>query len=291
MKKTKPKNEWSQLLKELSSIWFAPEVLNEVSKYIKRFFKERAEHYYDVDEFGMDPNLVENIRPLFQFLYHDYWNVDVKGVKNIPDKGRALIVSNHSGGIPFDGTMINMAVYNEHPKSRNVRFLLEDFVYHFPHLGTFITRMGGVRACPENTVRLLEKENLVAIFPEGIKGIGKLHKDKYKLQRFGRGGYVKIAIETKTKIIPTAVIGAEETYPILWKTTILSKPLGIPYFPVTPTFPILGPLGMIPLPAKWEIRFGRPIDCSIYKKSDAEDDLLIFRINQKVKSEIQKLLK
>ena len=278
------------LLRELSSIWFTPELAKEVLNYLHQFFAEREEHYFDVDEFGMDPALLESLRPLFQFLYHTYFRVSVEGVKHVPRKESAIIIANHSGGLPFDGTMLNMALYNEHPHSRNLRFLVEDFVYHFPFLGTFIQRTGGVRACPENAERLLKKKNLVAVFPEGLKGIGKLYKHRYQLQRFGRAGYARLAIRSRSTIIPTAVIGAEETYPILWKSTILSKPLGIPYFPVTPTFPLLGPLGMIPLPSKWVILFGKGIDCREYRPKDANDDILIHRINQKVRDQIEKMI-
>lgn len=244
-----------------------------------------------MDEFGLDLKLVESLRPIFQFLYHNYWKVEVEGIRNIPLKDRALIVANHSGGLPFDCIMLDMAIYNEHPYSRNLRFLVEDFVYHFPFLGTFITRIGGVRACPENATRLLMKNNLVAVFPEGIKGIGKLYKNRYKLQRFGRGGYVRIAIKSSSMIVPTAIIGAEEIYPIIWKTTVLSKLFGIPYFPATPTFPLLGPLGLIPLPSKWMIIFGKPIDCSKYKKKDADNDLLVFNINYRTRAEIEKMIR
>lgn len=298
MKRRKNKKGESSVLKEcgelfadLTSIWFTPELTSDIGRIIQNYFAKRAEHYYDVDEFGMDPVLVETLRPLFQFLYHHWWRVSTQGIKNIPERGRALIVANHSGALPFDGAMINTAVYNEHPASRDVRFLVEDFVYHFPFLGTFISRTGGVRACPENAERLLSAGKLIAVFPEGIKGIGKPFKDRYKLERFGRGGYIRIAIRSESKIIPTAVIGAEETYPIVFKTTVLSKPLGIPYFPVTPTFPLLGPLGLIPLPSKWLIIFGKPIDCSRYKPSDADNDLLIHRLNEKVRNEIQKMIK
>lgn len=295
MRKTKSKKENAilecfELLKDISTLWFTPELANKAVAYIHKFLVGRKKHYFDVDEFGMDANLVESLRPLFQFLYHSYWRVGVTGIGHIPPRNRALIVANHSGGIPFDGIMLNMAVYNEHPRSRNVRFLVEDFVYHFPFLGTFISRTGGIRACPENAVKLLARDNVIAVFPEGLKGIGKLYKNRYKLQRFGRGGYVRIAIASKSKIIPTAIIGAEETYPILWKTTILSKPLGLPYLGITPTFPWLGPLGLIPLPSKWQIIFGKPIDCGKYKPKDADNDLLVFRINEKVKDEIQKMI-
>lgn len=255
-----------------------------------KYRKHREIDCHKIDEFGMDPDFIRTIRPFFQFMYHDYWRVSVQGVENVPDRGQAMIVANHSGGIPFDGSMLHLAVFNEHPRKRIVRPLVEDFVYHFPFLGTLMSKTGGVRACPENAERLLEKDNIIAVFPEGIKGIGKLFKDRYKLLRFGRGGYVRIAIKTGAKIIPTAVVGAEETYPIIAKTTLLSKPFEIPYFPITPTFPLLGIFGLIPLPSKWIILFGKPIDCSKYKPLDAENDLLVFKINEKVRSEVEKLI-
>jgi len=283
-------HDWLNLVNNVASTWFTPELVHEVSKKAEKYIKKGKDHYYDIDEFGMDPLLIDSLRPFFQFFYENYWKVDVVGIKNIPAKSKALIVSNHSGAIPFDGIMLNMAVFNEHPKSRDLRFLVEDFVYHFPFLGTFIQRTGGIRACPENAEKLLKVNNLVAVFPEGIKGIGKLYKERYKLHRFGRNGYVKIAIKAQSKIIPTAIIGAEETYPVLAKSTFLSKPFGIPYFPITPTFPLFGPLGAIPLPSKWIILFGKPIDCSQYKKSDANNNLLAYKINQRVRRSIKKMI-
>ncbi len=267
--------------------WFQPQLFQEtLFKVVQVYFLQKATES-TVDDFGMDPKVVEAVRPLFQFLYKDYWRVSVHGGKNIPAKGRGLIVGNHSGMLPYDASMIHMAVYNEHSVKRLVRFLVEDFVYHFPFLGTFIHRIGGVRACPENATWLLKKENLVIVFPEGVKGLGKSYEDRYQLQRFGRGGFVRLAIRTKTPIIPCAVIGAEEIHPILWKSQILAKSMGIPYLPVTPTFPLLGPVGLIPFPTKWEIIFGKPISFSKYKPKDAEDDLLVHTLAEKVRTQIQ----
>lgn len=242
------------------------------------------------DEFGMDPDLVEAVAPFFQFLYEDYWRVDVKGIGNIPIRGRCLLVANHSGGLPYDGSMVTVACLNEHPAHRNVRFLVEDFVYHFPFMGTFMNRMGAVRGCPENAIELLKRGNLVLVFPEGVKGLGKLYAERYQLKRFGRGGFIKIAIKTKTPIVPVAIIGAEEIYPIIWKSSLLAKALGIPYLPVTPTFPWLGPAGLIPLPTKWRIHFGKPISFKHYKSSQAEDGLLVQNLTEKVRGQIQKML-
>ena len=155
--------------------------------------------------------------------------------------------------------MSGLGVNKEPPTRRSIRFLVEDFVYLSPFMGTFMSRIGGVRACPENATWLLKKGELVVVFPEGVKGLGKLYRDRYQLQRFGRGGFIRLAIKTGAPIIPTAVIGAEEIHPTIWKSSILAKSMGIPYLPVTPTFPWMGPLGLVPFPTKWEIIFFNPI--------------------------------
>ncbi len=201
-----------------------------------------------VDEFGRDLAVVDAVRPVFDFLYDRYWRVKTKGTHHLPRRGPALIVANHSGSLPYDGAMIHMAIYRNHPHRRMSRFLVENVVQYMPFVGTFITRCGGVRACRENAERLLRAGELVTVFPEGIKGIGKLYRDRYQLARFGRGGVIRLAIETGVPIIPCSVIGAEEIHPILWKAKPLAKLLGLPYIPVTPTFPWMGPLGLLPLP-------------------------------------------
>lgn len=246
---------------------------------------------YDVDEFGMDPAFIEKLRPVFNFLYYNYWRVSVDGLTNVPSEGRGLIVSNHSGTLPYDGAMIAASIINEHASRKDVRFLVEDFVYHFPFLGTLMYRIGGVRACPENAERLLSKEHLVTVFPEGIKGIGKNYKERYRLQRFGRGGFIKLALRMNSPIIPTAVVGAEEIHPLIYKSTLLARPFGIPYIPVTPTLPWLGLLGFIPLPSKWMIVFGEPIRFAPkYGPKDAEDQLLVNRLSEMVRCKIQDML-
>ncbi|MBI4124521.1 MAG: acyltransferase family protein [Deltaproteobacteria bacterium] len=279
----------SQDLLKLLREWFRPEEMKGTLVRLGGLLL-LARREGKTDEFGMDPALVEALAPLFQFLYEDYWRLDVKGIGNIPIRGRCLLVANHSGGIPFDGSMVTVACLNEHPSHRNVRFLVEDFVYHFPFMGTFMNRLGAVRACPENAVELLKRGNLVLVFPEGVKGLGKLYSERYQLKRFGRGGFIKIAIQTKTPIVPVSVIGAEEIYPIIWKSSLLAKALGIPYLPVTPTFPWLGPAGLIPLPTKWRIQFGKPISFKNYKPAQAEDGLLVQNLTEQVRGEIQKML-
>ncbi len=259
--------------------------------FLKTLWFGSREESYEFDEFGMDPAFARRVKPLFDFLFYNYWRVTVKGVENIPSKERGLIVPNHSGTLPYDGAMIRVAVENEHPSRRDVRFLVEDFVYHFPFLGNFMYRIGGVRACPENADRLLSKGHLVTVFPEGVKGIGKHYKNRYRLQRFGRGGFIKLALKTGSPVIPTAVIGAEEIHPLIYKSTVLARPLGIPYIPITPTLPWLGLLGLIPLPSKWTIIFGEPIRFSPkYGPKDAEDQLLVNRLSEMVRGRIQEMI-
>ena len=242
------------------------------------------------DDFGMDPQFIQKVKPLFDFLYYNYWRVSPIGLENIPSNGRGLIVANHSGTLPYDGAMICESIVNDHPSRRSVRFLVEDFVYHFPFLGTFMYRIGGVRASQENAERLLNQENLVVVFPEGVKGIGKHFKYRYRLQRFGRGGFIKLAMRTGASIIPTAVIGAEEIHPIIYKSTVLAKPFKVPYLPITPTLPTLGPLGLVPLPSKWSIIFGKPIDFSVYGPKAVNDNLLVNKLSEMVRNQIQEMV-
>ncbi len=287
----RPPEDWGALLKKLSSR------LDNLEKQLAAFQPPTRpkppprEENFEFDDFGMDPTFVRRIKPIFDFLYYHYWRIGVTGIKNVPNEGRGLIVANHSGTLPYDGSMIAVAVENEHPLRREVRFLVEDFVYYFPFLGTLMYRIGGVRACPENAERLLEKDRLIVVFPEGVKGIGKHFKNRYRLQRFGRGGFIKLALQTGSPIIPTAVIGAEEIHPILYKSTVLAKPLGIPYLPITPTLPWLGPLGLIPLPSKWTIFFGEPLDFHRqYGSEAAEDQLLVNRLSEQVRMKIQEMI-
>lgn len=242
------------------------------------------------DMFGMDPVFIETLRPIFQFLYHIYFRVEVRGIDGIPSKGPAIIVANHSGALPYDGVMIHLAVFNEHPSGRIVRFLVEDFVFNTPLLGSFVAKCGGVRACHENATTLLGQGSLVVVFPEGVKGIGKTYDERYRLKRFGRGGFVRLAMRTGAPIIPVAAIGAEEIHPIIWKSRLLARPFGIPFIPFTPTFPWLGLFGLVPLPSKWRIVFGKTISFDKFRPSDAENERLVNRHANKIKGIVQKMI-
>jgi 1-acyl-sn-glycerol-3-phosphate acyltransferase len=243
----------------------------------------------EVDDFGFDPVYERKVQPLFDFLYDKYFRVEAVGLDNIPSEGRCLLVANHSGTLPYDGVMIKVAVKREHPAKRDTRWLAEDFIFHFPFLGSISNRIGAVRACQENAERLLRKEALVAVFPEGVKGIGKLFKDRYHLQRFGRGGFIKLCLRTGTPIVPVAVIGAEESNPMIGRIEYLSKAIGVPYIPVTPTFPLLGPFGLLPAPTKWKIVFGSRIALD-HGAEAAEDEILVGKLAEEVRSTIQGML-
>ncbi len=244
----------------------------------------------EVDDFGFDPIYDQKARTILEFLYARYFRVETTGIERVPARGRCLLVANHSGTLPLDGVMIKTAVKLEHPAPRDVRWLTEDFIYHMPFLGSIMNRLGAVRACQENAERLLGKEQLCAVFPEGVKGIGKLFGERYRLQRFGRGGFIKLCLRTNTPIVPVAVVGAEETNPLLFKIEYLAKALGLPYVPITPTFPALGPLGLLPAPTKWQIHFGEPIDFGGYGRDAADDDLLVGKLAERVRATIQSML-
>ena len=275
---------------KLFNFWFTSPTYRKVWDFYQLWKYRDEKQYYEVDEFGMDEATLDLVRPIFQFMFYEYFRAEVEGSENIPKNGPALLIANHSGGIAYDGVMINLAVYNTHPDKRYVRFLVDDFGYYLPFLGTFLQRTGGIRACHENALRLLDHGHLILVFPEGVKGISKLFDERYQLQRFGRGGYVKLAMRTGVPIIPTAVIGAEEIHPMIWKSEKLGKIMGMPYFPFTPTFPWLGPLGIVPLPTKWKIIFDKPVSFSKYSAKDAEKPHLVEKVSEQIKEKIQALI-
>jgi 1-acyl-sn-glycerol-3-phosphate acyltransferase len=262
--------------------------LESLARLWSRFYF--AWHSDEVDEFGYDPKFTETILPFFEFLYTVWWRVQTEGIDNVPRTGPALIVANHSGVLPWDGIMINLAVRHEHPARRACRMLALDMFALLPFLAPLLAQSGAVRANPENAERLLRKGELVGVFPEGVKGVGKRFKDRYKLARFGRGGFIRIALRTGAPIVPCAVVGAEEIHPALAQMNWLGKPLGLPYVPITPTFPLLGPLGFVPLPSKWSIEMGEPLRMDEYGPDAAEDPMLVNRLSERVRGTIQAMV-
>ena len=258
-----------------------------VQKWGRKGLRSRAE---EVDEFGLDRSFDAKLRPVLDFIYRRYFRIQTEGIENVPSEGRGVVVGNHSGSIPIDGLMLRTALRTDHPASRDLRWLAEDFLFYLPFAGVFMNRAGAVRACQENAERLLSRDNLIAVFPEGVQGIRKLFRDRYQLQRFGRGGYIRLCLRTRAPLIPCAIIGGEEASPLLYRFDALADLLRIPYLPVTPTFPALGALGLVPAPTKWRIKFGEPIPFDNYGPEAADDDLLVGRLSERVRTTIQSML-
>ncbi len=246
---------------------------------------------YAEDPWGFDEQFAEAVRPLFEFLFDGYWRVDATGVENVPAAGRALLVANHAGSLfPFDASMAAVAIREQHPAHRWTRFMVLDWAFVLPYLSAFMRRVGGVPAKPENATSLLERDQLVIAFPEGVKGTGKPFSQRYRLQRFGRGGFIEVALRTRSPIVPVAIVGSEEIYPKLAESGPLARLIGAPFVPITPTFPLLGPLGLVPLPSKWRMEFGEPIDLSGHGPEDAEDRRLVFELSERVRETVQEML-
>jgi 1-acyl-sn-glycerol-3-phosphate acyltransferase len=250
------------------------------------FARRRLLREYEVDEFGFDPELNSAlIMPAALALYRNWFRVSMRGLEHIPDSGAALIVANHSGVLPVDAVMLQAGIFAEHPGHRTLRLLGADLVYTLPGLASLARRSGHTRADPEQAHQLLTAGQLVGTFPEGFKGIGKPFSERYRLQRFGRGGFVRTAVQAKAPIIPCAIVGAEEIYPMIGNAEALAKALRLPYFPVTPLFPWLGPLGAVPLPSNWIIEFSKPVPtCDL---TVGDDDEQLADVADQVRDTIQ----
>jgi 1-acyl-sn-glycerol-3-phosphate acyltransferase len=254
------------------------------------FLRRRLTGDYQVDEYGFDPELTEHVLlPGLRLLYRHWFRVEVSGIENVPTDGSALLVANHSGTIALDAAMLSVAVHDEHPADRYLRLLGADFVFSTPLVAEMARKSGATLACNPDAERLLQSGELVGVFPEGFKGVGKPFSERYKLQRFGRGGFVSAALRTGAPIVPVSIVGAEEIYPLIGDLKPLARLLGLPYFPVTPLFPLLGPLGMIPLPSKWLIEFGEPID-TVGLAANADDPMVVFNLADQVRETIQQTL-
>ncbi|SCF02716.1 1-acyl-sn-glycerol-3-phosphate acyltransferase [Micromonospora echinospora] len=254
------------------------------------FLRRRLAGDYEIDEFGFDPELTGAVlHPLLRVLYRDWFRTEVAGLEHVPADGAGLVVGNHSGTVALDALILSAALHDQHPARRYLRLLGADLVFRMPVVSELARKSGGTVACNPDAERLLRNGELVGVFPEGFKGIGKLYADRYKLQRFGRGGFVSAALRTGTPIVPVAIVGAEETYPMLADVKPLARLLKLPYFPITPTFPWLGPLGLVPLPSKWLIEFCPPIPTA-HLTDSADDPLVVFNLADQVRETIQQTL-
>ncbi|NYT95495.1 acyltransferase family protein [Salinispora sp. H7-4] len=254
------------------------------------FLRGRLAGDYEIDEFGFDPQLTSSVfHPLVRLLYRDWFRTEVTGLEQVPDVGAGLVVANHSGTVALDALILSAIIHDQHPQRRFLRLLGADLVFRMPVVSAVARKGGGTVACNPDAERLLDSGELVGVFPEGFKGTGKLYAERYKLQRFGRGGFVSAALRTGTPIVPVAIVGGEETYPMLADVKPLARLLKLPYFPVTPTFPWLGPLGMVPLPSKWLIEFCPPI-ATEHLTDSADDPLVVFNLADQVRETIQQTL-
>jgi nucleoside-diphosphate-sugar epimerase/1-acyl-sn-glycerol-3-phosphate acyltransferase len=255
------------------------------------FLARRLTGDYQVDEFGYDPELVEHVlAPVLRPLYRRWWRVRTLGLEHIPSSGSALVVGNHAGTLPFDAMMVALAIYDEHPAHRVLRMLAADLAFTLPLVAPLARKSGNTLACEDDAERLLRAGDLVGVWPEGYKGLGKPFRDRYRLQRFGRGGFVELALRTGTPIVPVAVVGSEEIYPMVGNLRRIARLLGLPYLPVTPTFPLLGPLGAVPLPSQWVIEFCPPIETSGYGPDAVLDPMVVFDLTDQVRDTIQRTL-
>lgn len=246
---------------------------------------------HQADEFGFDPDFNASVlMPLAAVLYRNWFRVRMRGLENVPDSGAALVVANHAGVLPIDMVMVQAGLYYEHRQHRNLRLLAADLIYQLPLLAPLARKSGHTPASPGQAARLLGAGELVGVCPEGFKGTGKPFGERYKLRRFGRGGFAASAIRAGAPIIPCAIIGAEEIYPMIGNARGLARLLGLPYFPLTPLFPWLGPVGMIPLPSDWIIAFGAPVPTGHYGVAAADDPAVVAGLADTVRDIIQRMV-
>lgn len=246
-----------------------------------------GEHGFD--PFGFSPEYVKKVLPLVEFLHRSYFRVTPHDVERVPD-GRVILASNHSGQLPFDGVMIGSSLLFEADPPRIIRSMVDRSVPQMPFVSTFFARCGQIVGTPSNCERLLHAEEAILVFPEGVRGISKTWWKRYQLQSFGTG-FVRLAIRTGAPIVPVAVVGAEEQQPAVANVEPLAKLFGMPSFPITPTFPLLGPLGLLPAPSKYDIYFGEPFLPTDVVGSDPNADEATIQVAvQRVKDEIAQMI-
>lgn len=283
-----PVGDWLAAFQHAARELFGDQWEPQLARFLA-FLRRRLNGDYTVDEYGFDAEVTERffmaaLRPIAQ----KWFRIEVRGIENIPTEGGALVVSNHSGTIPVDGLMTMVSIHDH--AGRHLRPLGADLVFRLPVVGSLARKGGATLACNEDAERMLRGGELVGVWPEGFKGIGKPFSERYKLQRFGRGGFVSAALRTGVPIIPLSVVGAEEIYPLVGNIPSLARLLGVPYIPITPFFPLLGPLGLVPLPSKWLLEFGEPIRTDEYDDGAAEDPMLVFNVTDQVRETIQQTL-
>ena len=241
-----------------------------------------------IDDFGRNTGYEAAVAAFFDVLYRRWFRVQTFGMEHVPAEGRVMLASNHADWLVMDAAMIVIAVRNHHPAHRSVRALVDRFTMRLPWWSVFLARTGQVLGCPENTLRLLQRDELVLVFPEGAPGATKPFRERHRVLKFGKG-FARLAILTGTPIIPVAVEGFEELHPVIANPRGLARWIGLPDFPITPTFPWFGVLGLVPPPVKCFIEFGRPIGTEGYPEGAADDEELVSRLAEKVRFIVQDL--
>ncbi len=283
-----PVSDWWQAIQSAALELFGRDWEAQLARMLA-FWRRRLAGEYDVDDYGFDPEFTQLfVLTVLRPIAEKWFRIEPRGLENIPAEGGALLVSNHSGTLPVDAVMTVSTVYER--TGRSLRPLSADLVFRLPMVSALARKTGATLACNEDAERMLRGGELVGVWPEGFKGIGKPYSERYKLQRFGRGGFVSAAMRTGVPIVPLSVVGAEEIYPMVGNLSMLARILGVPYVPVTPTFPLLGPLGLVPLPSKWLMEFGEPIRTDSFEPGAADDPMLVFNVTDQVRETIQQTL-
>lgn len=283
-----PVGDWLAGLQHAAVELFGEDSERQLARFLA-FLRRRVRGEFVVDEYGFDRELTEKfLMTALRPIAAKWFRIEVRGADNIPTQGGALVVSNHSGTFPVDGLMTMVSLLDH--TGRHLRPLGADLLFSTPFVSSMARKAGTTLACQEDAERMLQSGELVGVWPEGFKGIGKPYSERYKLQRFGRGGFVSAALRTGVPIVPLSVVGAEEIYPLVGNVPSLARLLGVPYIPITPFFPLLGPLGLVPLPSKWLLEFGEPIRTDEFDDGAADDPMLVFDVTDQVRETIQQTL-
>lgn len=242
-----------------------------------------------LDRFGMDPRLDERAQAIVELLYSTWWRVEARAIERVPAHGPSLVVANHAGVIPWDALVLRHALRRDHPAHRDLRPLLDDRECDLPIAGGIAVRLGAVRASPEAADRLLRDGTLVGVFPEGSAGARKSWRERYVIQRFGRGGFVKVALRSGAPIVPCAIVGSEEASPGISRSGWLADLLGLPLLSANPLMRF-GPAAVLPLPSKWSLRFGEPVPVAQLGPAAADDPSVVMELTERVRASIQAML-
>ncbi len=243
-----------------------------------------------LDRYGMDRRFAQRLEPVLELLCSSWWRAEVRDVARVPASGPAIVVANHAGVVPWDALVLRHVVRREHPAHRELRPLLDDRECALPVFGAAAIRAGAVRASPETAAGLLAGGDVVGVFPEGSAGARKPWRERYRLLRFGRGGFAKLALRSGAPIVPCAIVGSEEASPGLSRPGWLAERLGMPLLAASTSLRF-GVAGMLPLPSKWSLRFGEPFDVRDRGGAAAADDAgVVNEITERVRATLQAML-